>query len=112
LVQLYQTTVYIIDTFAQTIPIEEQTEANGTLRWKLNAETCFDYWGKIGTDCNVCMRVCPWSHARTFPHRLIVAMITRNSLTKRIFSIMDDIFYGKRPKPKDAPGWARFDQGE
>ncbi len=79
LVQLYQTTVYIIDTFAQTIPIEEQTEANGTLRWKLNAETCFDYWGKIGTDCNVCMRVCPWSHARTFPHKVIVEFITRNT---------------------------------
>jgi epoxyqueuosine reductase QueG len=57
---------------SQSIPMGEQAEVNGTLRWKLNAETCFDYWGKIGTDCNVCMRVCPWSHARTFPHKIIV----------------------------------------
>jgi hypothetical protein len=48
LVQLYQTTVYIIDTFAQTIPIEEQTEANGTLRWKLNAETVLITGGRSG----------------------------------------------------------------
>lgn len=91
-----------------SIPGEGQTVVNGTLRWKLNERTCFDYWGKVGTDCNVCMRVCPWSHARTFPHRLIVAMITRNRLARRVFSIMDDIFYGKRPKPKDPPLWADF----
>ena len=94
---------------SKSIPLDEDPgEFNGTLKWKLNDETCFDYWGKVGTDCNVCMKVCPWSHARTFPHRLIVAMISRNSLARRIFSIMDDIFYGKRPKPKVAPKWARF----
>ncbi len=97
---------------SKSIPLDEDpTEVNGTLRWKLNDETCFDYWGKVGTDCNVCMKVCPWSHARTFPHRLIVAMISRNSLARRIFSIMDDIFYGKRPKPKVAPKWAHFGPG-
>jgi uncharacterized protein YpuA (DUF1002 family) len=25
------------------------------------------------------MRVCPWSHARTFPHKVIVEFITRNT---------------------------------
>ena len=97
---------------SKSIPLDEgPTEVNGTLRWKLNDETCFDYWGKVGTDCNVCMKVCPWSHARTFPHRLIVAMISRNGPARRIFSIMDDIFYGKKPKPKVAPKWARFGPG-
>jgi reductive dehalogenase len=94
---------------SKSIPMDEDpTEVNGTLRWKLNDETCFEYWGKIGTDCNVCMKVCPWSHARTFPHRLIVNMISRNSLARRIFSIMDDIFYGRKPKPRAAPKWAQF----
>ena len=50
----------------------------GSLRWKLNEITCFEYWGKVGTDCNVCMRVCPWSHARTLPHRMIVWTVARN----------------------------------
>jgi len=93
---------------SQSIPAAEQAVVNGTLRWKLNAETCFDYWGKVGTDCNVCMRVCPWSHARTFPHRLIVALITRNEIARRVFSVMDDIFYGKKPRSKAPPGWASF----
>jgi len=93
---------------SNSIPLDDPTEVNGTLRWKLNAETCFDYWGKVGTDCNVCMRVCPWSHAGTWPHRLIRALITRNRLSRRLFNLMDDVFYGRKPKPKAAPGWAQY----
>jgi reductive dehalogenase len=93
---------------SQSIPMGEQTVVNGTLRWKLNEQTCFDYWGKIGTDCNICMRVCPWSHARTFPHKLIVELVSGNRRSRRIFNVMDDVFYGRRPKPKPAPAWARF----
>jgi reductive dehalogenase len=93
---------------SSSIPLDDQTEVNGTLRWKLNAETCFDYWGKVGTDCNVCMRVCPWGHASSWPHRIIRALITRNRLSRTLFNRMDDIFYGTKPKPKPAPEWAQF----
>ena len=94
---------------SRSIPEEDDPhEHNGTLRWKLNDETCFDYWGKIGSDCNICMKVCPWSHARTFPHRLIVWIIARNKYARRIFTVMDDIFYGRKPKPKVPPKWAEY----
>lgn len=97
---------------SNSIPEEkDQTVVNGSLRWKLNDETCFEYWGKIGTDCNICMRVCPWSHARTFPHKIILWLITRNKLSRRLFSIMDDIFYGKKPRVKEIPQWAKFNAG-
>jgi len=98
---------------SNSIPQEkEQGLVNGLLRWKLNDETCFEYWGKIGTDCNICMRVCPWSHARTFPHKIILKIITRNKLARRLFSIMDDIFYGKKPKVKAIPKWAQCSKGK
>ena len=94
---------------SQSIPGDDNpTDHNGISRWKLNAETCFDYWGKIGTDCDVCMKVCPWSHARTFPHRLIVWLVSRNKYARRIFLVMDDIFYGKKPRSRPAPRWARY----
>jgi reductive dehalogenase len=93
---------------SQSIPMADQTVVNGTLRWKLNEQTCFEYWGKIGTDCNICMRVCPWSHARTFPHKLIVEMVSKNKSARRVFRLMDDVFYGRKPKPKEAPLWATF----
>jgi len=93
---------------SKSIPLDDPKEVNGSVRWKLNAETCFDYWGKVGTDCNVCMRVCPWSHASTMPHRFIKWMVSRNRIARRLFAVMDDIFYGKRPKAKPAPEWAQF----
>jgi reductive dehalogenase len=93
---------------SNSIPSDDPKEFNGTRRWKLNSETCFDYWGTVGTDCNICMRVCPWSHANTFPHKIIRALITRNRYSRRLFSIMDDIFYGKKPKPKAPPNWAQY----
>ena len=86
---------------SQSIPKDDEyTEVNGTLRWKLNAEGCFDYWAKAGTDCNVCMRVCPWSHERTWPHQLIVWLTQRNRINQRIFTLLDDVFYGHKPKSK------------
>jgi reductive dehalogenase len=94
---------------SNSIPIEEdQAETNGTLRWKLNDETCFEYWSKVGTDCCICMRVCPWSHARTFSHKIIVELVSRNAIARRLFTVMDDIFYGKKPKPKAPPRWAQY----
>jgi len=93
---------------SSSIPSGDQSVFNGTLRWKLNDESCFDYWGKVGTDCNVCMRVCPWSHARTFPHRLIVALVSRNAIARRLFNRMDDIFYGKHPRAKPLDNWANY----
>jgi reductive dehalogenase len=98
---------------SESIPHDDEPkEFNGTLKWKLNDETCFGYWAKAGTDCCICMKVCPWGHARTFPHRLIVWLITRNKYARRIFSVMDDIFYGRISKPKKAPRWACFKKWE
>lgn len=89
---------------SKSIPEDDDPkEFNGTLRWKLNEQTCFDYWGKIGTDCNICMRVCPWSHSRTWPHQLIVYLTQRNRMNQRIFTLLDDIFYGRKPKAKRYP---------
>ena len=91
-----------------SIPQDNQVIENNILRWKIDAQSCFEYWGKIGTDCNICMNVCPWSHCDTFPHRLVKTLISRNRISRRLFNLMDDIFYGKRPKPKPAADWAQF----
>jgi reductive dehalogenase len=93
---------------SSSIPDGDRIEVKGTERWKLNAETCFGYWGKVGTDCNVCMRVCPWSHARTFPHRVVISLVVRNKWARRLFSLMDDLFYGDKPKPGAPPPWAGY----
>lgn len=94
---------------SHSIPDGERQEVNGSMRWKLSSETCIEYWQKCGSDCAVCMRVCPWSHARTFPHKIIVEAVSRNRFSRRVFHVMDDIFYGKKPKAKKPPEWASYD---
>ena len=93
---------------SRSIPMDDQILVNGTLRWKLNDESCFGYWGRTGTDCSICMRVCPWSHARTLPHRLVVSAATRNQFARRAVRVMDDVFYGRTPSQRPAPAWADY----
>jgi reductive dehalogenase len=97
---------------SRSIPFDDLREVGGTLRWKLNAETCFEYWGKAGTDCNICMMVCPWSHRRTLPHRAITEMVSRSRIARSVFSPMDDAFYGRKPKPCSFVEWADYTQGK
>lgn len=88
------------------IPSGEKHEHNGSLRWKLNAEACLSYWREVGTDCAVCMRVCPFSHVRTLSHRLVSELAIRNAPARRLLSWLDDLFYGATPGPKAPPAWA------
>jgi hypothetical protein len=52
--------------------------------------------------------VCPWSHARTFPHRVVIDLVVRNKWARRLFSLMDDLFYGDKPKPGSPPPWVGY----
>lgn len=34
---------------------------NGKLRWRIKHEECYKMWRRLGTDCGVCLSVCPFS---------------------------------------------------
>ena len=36
-------------------------ELNGQLRWKTTVERCYDVWVRLGSDCGVCLKTCPFS---------------------------------------------------
>jgi hypothetical protein len=44
----------------------------------------------------------------TFPHKVIVELVSRNKSARRIFNLMDDVFYGRKPKPKAPPAWTEL----
>lgn len=54
------------------------------LRWKVNAETCFTYWCRVGTDCGSCMAVCPYSHQDTPMHDLARFLVKHSGVFRRI----------------------------
>lgn len=46
---------------AGAIPLGEKTETRGVRKWAMDADACYRYWHQVGSDCALCMVVCPWS---------------------------------------------------
>lgn len=84
---------------------KERKVDRGIMRWKLNEETCFDYWGKVGTDCCVCMAVCPFSRPNQGVHRLIRYILGRSHLARIVFPYADNLVYGRSWRPRRGPQW-------
>jgi reductive dehalogenase len=90
---------------SRSIPAGEKTVVNGVEKWKLNEETCFDYWARVGTDCSICMGVCPYSRPNRGIHRLARWMIRRSPLARAVFPVLDNFIYGRRWRPRKAAAW-------
>ncbi len=94
---------------SRSLPLSEDPgEDRGIVRWKMNEETCFEYWGKIGTDCCVCMAVCPFSRPYRSIHRLVRFVLRRSLPAQVLFPHVDNLLYGRRWRPRQAPDWAAF----
>ena len=91
---------------SRSIPRERpKTTDRGILRWKLNEDACFDYWGKIGTDCCVCMAVCPFSRPYRSIHKLVRYLLRRSALARILFPHVDNLIYGRKWKPRKPQEW-------
>jgi len=96
----------------KAIQFDDRREIDGAKRWKINSESCFTYWCVAGTDCGRCMSVCPYSHTDNLLHNFVRFGI-RNSSVFRIFAIiLDDFFYGKKPKSLELPDWMVINNNE
>jgi len=80
------------------IPYGSQTMVRGVEKWQLHIEKCYHYWRMIGTDCGLCMKVCPFSHPDTFIHNILRRGIKRSSFARSVSVWGDDLFYGKKVK--------------
>lgn len=83
---------------SRSIPAEGTSDVRGVGKWPLDAATCLRYWRVVGTDCGICMKVCPFSHPPTFLHNLVRAGIRRSSFARRLSVWGDDLFYGRKVK--------------
>ena len=46
---------------AGAIPQGGKVEVRGLRKWALDAGKCYRYWHKAGSDCGICIAICPWS---------------------------------------------------
>jgi len=92
---------------ARAIPFGERDGRDGVLRWRINSDTCYRYWCVVGTDCGICMRVCPYSHPDSLSHNLMRWGIRRSGFIRRAAWHMDNLFYGRKPPRRISPPWTR-----
>lgn len=92
---------------SHSIPQNDRREESECRRWRIDSDTCFRYWSVIGTDCGRCMAVCPFSHPDAPLHNLTRWGIARSGFVRRLALWMDDLFYGRKPKPRRPPPWTK-----
>lgn len=90
---------------SRSIPVEDKVVYKGALKWKLDADSCFEYWSRVGTDCSICMAVCPFSRPDTPLHKVVRWFVARSPIARRIFPSIDNFLYGKKWRPKPVPFW-------
>ena len=86
------------------IPRGGKTDVRGVMKWPLDIEKCLHYWRMIGTDCGLCMKVCPYSHPQALVHNLARAGIKRSAFARQISVWGDDLFYGRKVTYPDMNG--------
>jgi len=81
---------------SRAIPSGAPTESRGFLHWSVDQEACYGTWRAFGSDCAVCIRVCPFTKPHGGIHRLARWYVSRNGLNRRIALWADDLLNGRK----------------
>ncbi|UCD74180.1 MAG: hypothetical protein JSV91_10360 [Phycisphaerales bacterium] len=91
---------------SQSVDSGDRKFVNGAEKWQTNRDTCYRFWRTNGTDCAVCINVCPYAHPRTPLHNAVRWVVRRNSPARRVALWGDDLFYGRQPESQPPlPHW-------
>ncbi|MBT3227065.1 MAG: reductive dehalogenase [Deltaproteobacteria bacterium] len=93
---------------SRSIPTGEMTVSRGVRKWKLNEEACYDYWARVGTDCGICMAICPFSRPNNNFHKMIRWVVAYSPIAKALFPYIDNLIYGKKWRSRHVPDWISF----
>jgi len=81
-----------------SIELGEKKVYAGVEKWQSDQESCYRFWRKQGTDCAICVKVCPYAYPAAPMHDFVRWMVRRNHFSRRLAFWGDAFFYGKRPK--------------
>ena len=80
------------------ISFGEAKENRGVKKWSTNQEVCYKFWREAGSDCGICMAVCPYSKPNSFVHNVVRFAVRNSPLAQKGILWADNLFYGKTPK--------------
>ncbi len=70
----------------------------GVKKWTVDAEKCFKFWTNQGTDCSICIRVCPYNKDMTQPQHKAWRKLANSPFRKLALWLDVKLGYGKRHK--------------
>jgi epoxyqueuosine reductase len=71
----------------------------GVKKWTVDVEKCFEMWANQGTDCSICIRVCPYNMDYTKWHHRIGQRLAGTRLRRFMLWLDRAMGYGKRKSP-------------
>ena len=97
-------------------PTEEISSVSMTIgirKWQVDPEKCFKFWTNQGTECGVCMRVCPYNKDTSKPRKRIYYDVWRRLAASgfqpiRSLALWLDVRLGFGQRVKPEKYWERF----
>lgn len=93
----------------KAIPADEPSDQRhgisnlkGVKKWTVDAEKCFKFWTNQGTDCSICIRVCPYNKDFSSPQHKLLRWMMGNNLRHIALWLDKKLKYGER---KTATWW-------
>lgn len=83
-----------------TAEILNRSNLVGVRKWQLDAEKCFKYWTNIGSDCGVCIRICPYNKDFSRPIMRLARRLAGTPLRRLMLKLDIRMGYGKREAPR------------
>ena len=83
---------------SKAISREGKINIRAVEKWDFKIEQCYQIWRLYGTDCGICMKVCPFSHPDNFVHNTVRYGIKTSAFAREISLRGDDFIYGKHKR--------------
>ncbi|MCJ7801751.1 MAG: 4Fe-4S dicluster domain-containing protein [Candidatus Marinimicrobia bacterium] len=80
----------------KALSINGKSTVRGIEKWTTNVEKCYSIWRFYGTDCGICMAVCPFSHRNNWFHYLIRKVVKFFPIFNKILLFFEDLIYRKK----------------
>jgi ferredoxin len=86
---------------SKALSLQSKVTINGVEKWTTNVENCYTIWRKYGTDCGICMAVCPFSHKNNLFHNGIRKIVKYFPIFNKSLLFLENLLYGKKWKIKN-----------
>jgi hypothetical protein len=75
----------------------------GVRKWPMDGKKCFKSWVQFATDCNMCIKVCPFNKPDCWLHEITKGLIGfRSGAIDRMLLKLDDVSgYGTPSDPRE-----------